>query len=462
MSAVNHPGENPAWKEIYVNVAFNTMTIIVVGLRLYSRRLTRAGFGWDDGFIVIATILVNAMLIAAGFLIKLGFGLPDHDLTLKYNLKITMIGHGFRLEFLLCICFVKLSALFFYLRVFGDRLLHCNTIPHPDNASNDKPPSKYSLAGIQSSLRLLWYFLRKPTMRSTYIILIWIVIVWSMVSVAEELTVCGIDRPMCTRQRDTDLSICVFNSVSDLLMFVLPLRPIWRLQMNKSAKIGLSIMLMMGTITIVVSFLRFEAIVHTDYAGDYNGTAMKSFNYAILEPNLAILCISLPMLQPLIRLTRGRIQDQNRLSGWWAGSCFGGKLGTNNNTVRSTGSSYPKNAHVNIELTVVSTRANGDGAGNGTGNGNTNENRSESRSENRNEKRKESKSGNRDGNFLSRARSLWSIDSHGSSQEDIVEHASHPGRRPAAGSDASSLNREIWPFSPMTGVTTTTITAGKK
>lgn len=46
---------------------FNILTIVVIGLRLYSRRLTRAGFGWDDGFIVLSTLLVNAMLIVAGF-----------------------------------------------------------------------------------------------------------------------------------------------------------------------------------------------------------------------------------------------------------------------------------------------------------------------------------------------------------------------------------------------------------
>jgi hypothetical protein len=56
--------------------------------------------------------------------------------------------------------------------------------------------------------------------------------------------------------------------------------------------------------TIIVAFLRFGAIMQTDYGGNYSGTAMKSLNYAILEPNLAILCISLPMLQPLFRKAR--------------------------------------------------------------------------------------------------------------------------------------------------------------
>jgi hypothetical protein len=59
--------ENPAWRDIIVNAVFNGLAILVVSLRMYSRRLTRAGFGWDDGFILIATALVNAMLIVTGF-----------------------------------------------------------------------------------------------------------------------------------------------------------------------------------------------------------------------------------------------------------------------------------------------------------------------------------------------------------------------------------------------------------
>lgn len=85
-------------------------------------------------------------------------------------------------------------------------------------------------------------------MRSAYILFIWVVVIWSIVNIGQELTVCGLGKPMCARQRDTDLSICVFNSVSELMIFLLPLWPIWRLQMNKSAKIGLSILLLLGTV----------------------------------------------------------------------------------------------------------------------------------------------------------------------------------------------------------------------
>ncbi|KAI0104682.1 hypothetical protein GGR51DRAFT_560946 [Nemania sp. FL0031] len=456
MSSIHTPGENPAWRQIIINAVFNTITIIVVCMRLYSRRLTRAGLSWDDTFIILATVLVNCMLVAHGLLIDIGFGLPVHDLDPKQRSRIMKIGHGFRMEFLLCICFVKLSALFFYLRVFGSRVLHCNTISHSHPTDNDNGPSKFSLAGIRASLHLFWCFLRKPTMRLTYIFFIWVVFTWSLVNIGQELTVCGLEQPICPRMRYTDLSVCVYNSVSDLLIFFLPLWPIWRLQMNRNTKIGLSIVLLLGTVTVVVAFLRFEAIVHTDYASNYNATAMKSFNYAILEANLAILCISLPMLQPLIRMAWGT-SSPCILWRLWA-RCFGGRSGGSNST-KSSGNSCLKDAHVNIELTVVSTRASCDEAAYAE-EGRCR--REESKDENRDEVKKGHQKGSSSRHFLSRAKTFWSVDSDRSSQDDMADLASRPGRRPTAGSIASSLNRDDWHFSPPTGVTITTITAGKK
>lgn len=81
---------------------FNWLTIVVIGLRFYSRRLTRAGFGWDDGVIALSALVVNAMLIVAGgrklsptfiiphdeaaslttiLVLNLGFGLPQDQIS---------------------------------------------------------------------------------------------------------------------------------------------------------------------------------------------------------------------------------------------------------------------------------------------------------------------------------------------------------------------------------------------
>ncbi|KAI1826662.1 hypothetical protein F4861DRAFT_545707 [Xylaria intraflava] len=302
--SIHKKGENSAWWDIVVNAALNAVTIIVVALRMYSRKLTGTGFGWDDGCVLIATLLVNSLLLIVGFMISLGFGLPIEEVSRGNFEKMTKLGRAFRLTFILCVCFAKMSALLFYLRVFGTRVLHGNS-PSNLTLNTNSPRNSPSDSYIRSSLRSFWSFVRKPSRRLTYISLMFIVVAWSVGNLAQELTVCGAHSPMCVNQRNTDLGVCVFNAVGDLVILALPLWPIWRLQMKTGTKIGLSVVFLLGFVTIVVAFLRFEAIIRTTYGGDYNLTAMRSANYAILEPNLSILCMSLPMLQPFLRKMRG-------------------------------------------------------------------------------------------------------------------------------------------------------------
>lgn len=89
--------------------------------------------------------------------------------------------------------------------------------------------------------------MQQPSLRFTYIFLIYVVIAWSVANIVQELVVCPPHKPMCAYQRNTDLGICVFNAGGDLLILLLPLRPIWRLQMDKGTKMGLTLVFLLGT-----------------------------------------------------------------------------------------------------------------------------------------------------------------------------------------------------------------------
>ncbi|KAI0441251.1 hypothetical protein F4803DRAFT_576793 [Xylaria telfairii] len=456
MYSIRGSQENPAWHDIIFNAVFNVLTIGVVGLRLWSRRLTRAGFGWDDCFILIATLLVNGMLEAEGFLIYLGFGLPAHKIAPDNIKKITELDRTFRFLFLLCICAVKLSALFFYLRVFGTRTLHSNRVPHLSSSDNDNPGTN---TGLQLSLHRFCRFTQRPSLRFTYIFLIYVVIAWSVANIIQELVVCPPHNPMCAYQRNTDLGICVFNAGGDLLILLLPLWPIWRLQMNKGAKMGLTLVFLLGTVTIVVAFLRFEAIVNTDYGGDYSGTAMKSADYAILEPNFAILCISLPMLQQLLckvvshfnEKSRGRSGD--RFSNWWARSplmntfarwrteglsrIFATSEGASSSSRNNSSGTNPQGSlpQVDIQPSAIQQvlKPSSDDRRSGTG------------------------TQGRDGDEsrAPRTKSLWRTNSHGSSLHELMDFARDPVSASTVGSGSNSLRSKDEPPSPPTGASIT-------
>ncbi|KAI1757598.1 hypothetical protein F4782DRAFT_525409 [Xylaria castorea] len=418
MYSIQASDENPAWRDIIFNSVLNILTIIVVILRLCSRRLTRAGFGWDDCFILFATVIINGMLVVAGSLIYLGFGLPMSQVAPKDLEKVTELERTFRFLFLLCICCVKLSALFFYIRVFGTCTLRCSELSRSRPSENTIPGTNTPLRCISPFLRPFCCFTQGYSLRYIYILIMYMVIAWSIANIVQELAVCSPKEPMCVYQRSTDLGICVFNAVGDLLILLLPLWPIWHLQLSKATKIGVSFLFLLGTVTIAVAFLRFEAIVHTEYGGDYNSTAMKAANYAILEPNLAILCMSLPMVKPLLlkavssAKSKLRGRSGSMFPGWWPKNPFAGGF----TRWRTGGPS---------RIFTTPREVPGSSGNNGV-------------------------AGPRDRNgdigLTSRARGLWRADSHGSSQHELVELASRPVSASTAGSEFDSLHSEDWPL----------------
>lgn len=188
-------------------------------------------------------------LLGAYVTISRGVALKRNQTINAKYLHTVQLGRAFRLLFLFCICTVKLSALFFYLRVFGNRTLRGNILPRPNstNAENKTPVSTFSLRNMSSSWRSFWEHVRRPSLRLVCIVLIYLVITWTVINVVREVTICGFTKHICGSHRATDLETCAINAFGDLLIFVLPLRSIWRLQMARSTKIGLSIVILLGT-----------------------------------------------------------------------------------------------------------------------------------------------------------------------------------------------------------------------
>ncbi|RYO83991.1 hypothetical protein DL766_008348 [Monosporascus sp. MC13-8B] len=255
-------------RHIIVTSLINALSLVVVGLRIYSRKFTGAGVGWDDIFIVAAAVLGNLLLILFGYscsvVPEIHQYMAEKMGLLQPFLYFFFVSHTL---FLLCICFIKLSVLSFYLRVFA----------------------------AEGRLRTLCRGLAA------------VFVLWSAANIVALLNIC---RPLasfwgplhdraCARQEAVDVSICVFNAASDLLLVALPMPAIWRLQMRRGLKVKLAAVLSLGVVVTVIAILRLEALLETDWEGDVTGTAERAMFLSVLEPNLAILCASLPMLQPL-------------------------------------------------------------------------------------------------------------------------------------------------------------------
>ncbi|KAK7414537.1 hypothetical protein QQX98_006564 [Neonectria punicea] len=102
---------------------------------------------------------------------------------------------------------------------------------------------------------------------------------------------CGVYMPMIQ-------SLIATNALGDLIIMALPMHSIWSLQTRKSEKIGITSCFALGLACVVCAIFRLIYISTVDLNGNITGTMPTTIFLFILEPNLAILCVSIPMLRP--------------------------------------------------------------------------------------------------------------------------------------------------------------------
>ncbi|KAI6778520.1 uncharacterized protein J7T54_005044 [Emericellopsis cladophorae] len=96
------------------------------------------------------------------------------------------------------------------------------------------------------------------------------------------------------------LSVCFFY----LRVFV---DTIWNLNMRTSDKLGLALAFSIGIGMTVVGIIRAIYVSTTSVKGDITATLLTNLFLTVIEQQLAIITVSIPMLRPLWRRYRGRL-----------------------------------------------------------------------------------------------------------------------------------------------------------
>ncbi|EMR69528.1 putative integral membrane protein [Eutypa lata UCREL1] len=224
--------------------------------------------------LVLMVPLALAMLVAHGLIVPVGSGynMPDH-LELYANFQyIGQITFGTTLVYVVALSLIKASMLTFFLRVFVTTSLH--------NAAK-------ALLGFV----VLWMvcylcaniFLCHPISAQ-----------WTGIGT------CGAYVPMIQ-------SLIATNIVSDLVIMSLPMYSIWSLQTRKTEKLGIMSCFALGLAVVVAATCRL-VYISTVLANDNITATLPTIMFLfVLEPNLGILCVSIPMLRPLYAMYRKRI-----------------------------------------------------------------------------------------------------------------------------------------------------------
>ncbi|KAK7757130.1 hypothetical protein SLS62_000677 [Diatrype stigma] len=118
----------------------------------------------------------------------------------------------------------------------------------------------------------------------------------------------------CRDRRALDTSTTVFNLVLDILILALPQRIIWKLQMNKQRKIGVSIVFSVGILYVFLNS-KFRT-VSIDYRNDVTYGVSGVLIWSIAEATCVILVFCIPTFPKTFKETAWLTKVKNLLNSW--------------------------------------------------------------------------------------------------------------------------------------------------
>ncbi|KAE9364028.1 hypothetical protein N431DRAFT_550668 [Stipitochalara longipes BDJ] len=243
------------------------VTLLAVATRLYSRYTISKTFGADDYLILAAGSIYTGTIVLYIFNTTLGFGKHSWNidpLNIKVLLLIFYIGE---LSYLTCITLIRLSILFFYLRIF---------------------------------------------MKRRFRVTVWITIIFVgasglaflIAALLQCVPISGVfDRSILSKC--LDLNAVAFSNAGigitqDVIILVLPFPEVIHLTMIARKKIILILMFLLGSFACLTSIIRLKYLkafaTSTDETGDDQAGSLWSF----AEESVAIICACMPAIRKLL------------------------------------------------------------------------------------------------------------------------------------------------------------------
>ncbi|KAF2448831.1 hypothetical protein P171DRAFT_518282 [Karstenula rhodostoma CBS 690.94] len=256
-----------------VALSFSILAVLAVALRLTAHAIAHKPWTVSDYLIIVActfAVGLQSNSITGVFQAGIGYG-HVADIALEYGLEpITTLSQLIiPLQFLwvLSLSCTKASILFLYLKIFP--------IPW-----------------------LVWC--SYATMS--------IIVAWTIATI---LAGCLICRPFaynwdktivggyCGDQVTSFTVTGIINLITDAMVLLLPMYPLYQLQMATYKKVILITVFGLGIVTCVISALRISVLSTMDFA-DITYTIPKANIFSGLEPCLAVVLACIPMMRPLL------------------------------------------------------------------------------------------------------------------------------------------------------------------
>lgn len=302
---------------VRVVASVTVLATVSVILRLVCRRLNRQSLWWDD-YTIIFSLLWNYVVV--GFIFAMyAEGMGIHADKLEVASIVMMAKWLLVAEILYAwnLCWTKISLLLMYYRIF--------CIPFFKKVA-------FGIGGFiiawGITITFIFIFICVPVQKLWYA-----------------------DLPgHCVNQVGTWIANASSTILTDVVILVLPVPQIWKLNLRKADKIGLTVAFSLGFFVVTASAYRFTVLFSYSNS-DPSYTLAPTVAWTAIEMSAGITSVCLPTLRPVLVLVTKKM-GLNIMSSRYAG----GRSSAQDHTADSQGNTIPK-------TTTSSRRGNGASAG---------------------------------------------------------------------------------------------------
>ncbi|KAI4095365.1 MAG: hypothetical protein LQ344_001663 [Seirophora lacunosa] len=255
--------------EIVTLVAVMTaVSTIAVVLRLIGRKMSAAPYGADDFLILVALILTYGLNINEIIGVHYGYGKHQMMLSLDHAKKFLLNDWTIQIIFASAISVTRLSLLVFYHRLF--------------------PVRRFTIvAAITGCIMIGWW------------IAFIFAIVFSCWPIASFWNKAILGR--CINEHTLAWGVTGTELATNIIMLVLPIPWLWNLRLAWTKKLALIAIFMLGCFVCVSCIVRFPLLAGLKQT-DASWTIVPAGIWIIVECNIGIASVCLPLMRPLISL----------------------------------------------------------------------------------------------------------------------------------------------------------------
>lgn len=216
------------------------------------------------------------------FLVKLGgVGRPIMTLDVATQIRLAKLFKAEEMIYLASVMFPKLAVLSLYVRLFMDPVRRFSYIT-----------GAFVMATFAGGF-LTWAFACRPFAFN-----------WNKT----------IQGGHCINTNMSYAYFSVPNLVSDVAIILLPLHPLWKLQVPRSTKIGLIFTFVLGGFGMITAIIRFVRFLQSDILSDASYEAASTMKWTITEPSMYQIAATLPTLRPILTKTLSSLSNLSLLS----------------------------------------------------------------------------------------------------------------------------------------------------